>query len=456
VHSSEPGSATQKAVELVKMAIARARLLSPLTGESLEINQQGLVIGGGLSGLTAALALANQDFRVHLVEKENKLGGHMMEARSTLERGDIDAFRENLISAVTSHSNITLHLETRVTAVQGHIGKFDVKLGAAAGGSEVSCGAIVVATGAEGAEASGYLYGEAENVVTQSELEQRLAREGPGRPGQTTVMIQCVGSRDEEREFCSRVCCSMAIKNALMIKETDPDARVFVLYRDIRTYGFREIYYKKAREAGVIFIRYEPEKAPEVRQAEGLVVHVESPDFPEAIEIETDLVALSTGIVPRLENSQTAALLKVPLNADGFFLEAHVKLRPVDFATEGIFLCGLAHSPKFMDENISQAKAAAARAATVLSRTHLDVGALVSRVDQNKCISCMTCIHACPYGAPFVNVDKKAEIAGAKCMGCGICASECPARAIQLNHFEADQFNVMLDDLFHVKTELMN
>ena len=242
----------------------------------------------------------------------------------------------------------------------------------------------------------------------------------------------------------------MAIKNALAIKKKNPDANIFVLYRDIRTYGFREKYYKQARKAGVVFIRYDEEKPPVVSEDNGLLVALNSPDFPESIEIEADHVVLSTGITPPEDNKLVSNMLKVPLNADGFYVEAHLKLRPVDFANEGIFLCGLAHSPKFMDENISQARAAAARAATVLSKTHLEVGAQVSRVDQSKCISCMTCVHSCPYGAPFVNKDHKAEIAAAKCMGCGICASECPARAIQLNHFEAKQFNVMLDDLFRV------
>ncbi len=241
----------------------------------------------------------------------------------------------------------------------------------------------------------------------------------------------------------------MAVKNALAIKKKSPDANVFVLYRDIRTYGFRELYYKQAREAGVVFIRYTREQEPVVSETGGLKVSLTSPDFPESLVIETDLVVLSTGIeADRANNKRVSDMLKVPLNADGFYVEAHMKLRPVDFATEGIFLCGLAHSPKFMDESIAQARATAARAATVLSKTHLDVSPQVSYVDQSKCISCMTCVHACPYGAPFCNNDGKGQIEAAKCMGCGICASECPARAIQLNHFQTDQFRVMIRQLF--------
>jgi heterodisulfide reductase subunit A len=239
----------------------------------------------------------------------------------------------------------------------------------------------------------------------------------------------------------------MAVKNALKLKKQNPEMNVFVLYRDIRTYGFREKYYQQAREAGVIFVRYNREAPPSVAGENDLVITVNSPDFPEPIEIEADRVVLSTGVDALKDNRKLADMLKVPLNADGFYVEAHVKLRPVDFATEGIFLCGLAHSPKMVDENISQACAAAARATTVLSKTQLEVSGQVSNVDQDKCISCLTCVRACPYSAPFVNIDRKAEIAAAKCMGCGICAAECPAHAINLRHFETEQFDVMLDEL---------
>jgi heterodisulfide reductase subunit A-like polyferredoxin len=285
--------------------------------------------------------------------------------------------------------------------------------------------------------------------LTQVELEKLLHDKAWPAQGQNVVMIQCVGSRNEQHPFCSRICCSMAVKNALAIKKQDPAANVFVLYRDVRTYGFRELYYQQARQAGVVFIRYTPEAPPEVRDNQGLVVSLKSPDFPESLQIEAGNVVLSTGIETDLKNNKRVSdMLKVPLNADGFYVEAHMKLRPVDFATEGVFLCGLAHSPKFIDENISQARAAAARAATVLSKTQLDVSAQVSYVSQQKCISCMTCVTVCPYSAPFCNKDGKGQIEAAKCMGCGICAAECPARAIQLHHFETDQFLVMIRQLF--------
>jgi heterodisulfide reductase subunit A-like polyferredoxin len=449
VHSSSPEVATQKATELVRMAIARSRLLSSLEGGTLAVDQKGLVIGGGLSGMTAALALANQGFKVHLVERADRLGGHLYDVHYTLEDINVAGLTADLIKRVREHKNIDVYLSTDVAEVKGHIGEFHATLSGKGGKSEVTAGAIIVATGADKAQTTKFLAGTSPNVTTQVDLEQRIHEDRLPAGMKNVVMIQCAGSRDTEHPHCSRICCSMAIKNALAIKAKSPETDVFVLYRDIRTYGFRELYYKKAREAGVVFLRYTPEREPVVSESGGVKVSINSPDFPEPIEIETDLVVLSTGIAAdRQNNKRVSDMLKVPLNADGFYVEAHMKLRPVDFATEGIFLCGLAHSPKFMDESIAQARAAAARAATILSKTYLDVSPQVSYVDQSKCISCMTCVHACPYGAPFCNLDGKSQIEAAKCMGCGICVSECPARAIQLNHFVTDQFRAMIHTLF--------
>lgn len=448
VHATRPGDATDKAVDLVKMSIARARHLSPLEGTSLAIDQRGIVLGGGLSGMTAALALADQGFTVHLVEKSEELGGHLLDVHFTLEDSDVGKFCAHLIERVKAHAKIRLYLGTEVTEVSGHIGNFRLSLAHAAGKTEIDGGAIVVATGANPANTSEYLYGQSNQVLTQTELEKRLHEESFAGSGKNIVMIQCVGSRSAEHAYCSRICCSMAVKNALALKAQCPHARVYVLYRDMRTYGFREIYYQQARAAGVVFIRYDQENPPQVTGGRPLTVSLDSPDFPDTIQFEADSLILSTGIAAPAENKQLSDMLKVPLNADGFYVEAHLKLRPVDFATEGVFLCGLAHSPKAVDENIAQARAAAARAATILSKTHLDVSAQVSHVDQTKCISCMTCVHACPYTAPFCNHDGKGQIEVAKCMGCGICVSECPARAIQLSHFETSQFDVMIKELF--------
>jgi heterodisulfide reductase subunit A len=369
-------------------------------------------------------------------------------------------FINTLIQRTKSHKNIKLHMNSEVVKLNGHIGKFVVTLSEKENGNgsgkgvDVNCGAIVVATGALGAQTNDFMYGQSEKIKTQVQLEQLLYEHKFNAAGKNIVMIQCAGSRNEDMPFCSRICCSMAVKNALSIKKRNPDANIYILYRDIRTYGFREKYYQMARNAGIVFIRYDKEKPPVVTNNKNLVVSVDSPDVSDVIEIETDNVILSTGVKAPEGNRQISDMLKLQLNSDGFFLEAHIKLRPVDFATEGIFLCGLAHSPKMMDENISQARAAASRAASVLSKTYLEVGAQVSEVNQDKCISCLTCVHACPYGAPFTNIDNKAEIAAAKCMGCGICASECPARAIQLNHFESKQFDIMLENLLENHLEV--
>ena len=452
VHSSEPENATHKATELVKMSISRAYYLSPLEGDRIPIRQNALIIGGGVSGMSAALSLAEQGYDVDMIEKSSQLGGNLTYINSTLENTSLTAFKKQLIEDVNKHRNIDIYLDSEIESVSGHIGDFRISYTKKGQPKELICGAIIIATGAKPAITEEYSYGIVKNVMTQLELEKMLSKKKPEMKGQTYVMIQCVGSRTPDRPYCSRICCSMAIKNALKIKKDDPDARIFILYRDIRTYGFREKYYQEARKAGVVFIRYDEKNPPVVSDIDGVLnaVKVESPDFPEPIVIESDNLILSTGVIANEDNKRISNMFKVPLNTNGFYVEAHMKLRPVDFATEGLFLCGLAHSPKMIDENISQARAAAARAATILSKTHLEVGAQVSNVDQDKCISCMTCIKVCPYGAPMLNYDHKAEIQGAKCMGCGICAAECPARAIQLNHFRSDHFRNMIDKLFDV------
>jgi len=447
VHAATPEAATQKATELVQMSISRARRLKPLQGAYFNVNQTGLVIGGGVSGMTAALALADQGFKTVLIEKTGRLGGNFTNLHYTLEHAEVKSFLDGLIKHVTEHPNIELHLNSEVKNVAGFIGSFEVTLMEENKEKKVTGGAIIVATGASPARTQDFRLGQSPKIITQTEMEDALSKGTFSPKGQNVVMIQCAGSRNDERPYCSRLCCSMAVKNALKLKQMSPETNIYVLYRDIRTYGFREKYYQQARQAGVIFIRYEKEQLPVVSGEAELSVTVNSPDFPESIEIAADSVVLSTGVDALKENRKLADMLKVPLNADGFFNEAHMKLRPVDFATEGIFLCGLAHLPKMADENISQAKATAARAATILSKTQLEVSAQVSSVDQDKCVSCMTCVRACPYNAPAVNANRKAEINAAKCMGCGICASECPAEAIQLRHFESEQFKAMIDAL---------
>lgn len=318
----------------------------------------------------------------------------------------------------------------------------------------IAHGVLVVATGGVEYKPGEYLYGSDPRVLTQRQLETGLVDGSiilPERPN--IAMIQCVGSRNEERPFCGRSCCTDAVKNAIRIKEQRPGANVLVLYRDMRTYGANELYYQKAREAGVIFMRYEPERPPEVSGGDRLKLRFTDPSLAMSMSLDLDYLVLSTGTSPSMENEKLSELAKIPLNSDGFFLEAHVKLRPVDFASEGIFLCGSAHSPKCTVENMQQARAAAGRAATVLSRRTIVVGGQVSCVDVRKCVSCLTCVKVCPYGAPAVNPangKNRVEIQAAKCMGCGSCAAECPARAIELRHFMDRQVLAAIEALLEV------
>ncbi len=444
VHSGDHHSATSKAFDLVQMTVNRAAHNYALTTDQQKVIPEALVIGGGATGLTTALSLARQGYTTHLVEKSGKLGGRLHEMHETLFGEDVQSFKNRLIESVENMPRIKVYLNTEVVKLDGHIGHFASKL---SDGRTIEHGVVIVATGGVAHRPNEYLLGEDPRVMTQYDLEEKLAG-GLELPKDATVaMIGCVGSRNEERPFCSRVCCSAAVKNALAIKEKRPDAEVVVLYREMRTYGMREEAYQKAREAGVIFIRYDENDAPRVSGKDKLVVTFTEPATGRKIDLSVDLLALSTGISAG-DNLAVSELAKVPVNMDGFFLEAHMKLRPVDFASEGLFLCGLAHSPKPLTENLSQALAAAGRAATVLSRKTIPVGGMVSVVDVRKCASCMTCVKVCPYGAPIpTNNGGKTRVAidAAKCMGCGSCASACPGKAIELQHFTDLQIVAAID-----------
>ena len=455
VHSSQPGRATDKAVDLVRMAVARAARLMPLAEETVPVNNAALVVGGGIAGMTAALALAEQGFPVHLVEKGGELGGTGLRLHHTLDGGDLAAFVAETIDRVKSHPRIYVHLNAHVSKVEGHVGNFTSSLATEGGPKSVKHGAVVVATGATEHKPRTYGYGQSDRVLTQLELTERLGRGDLTLPEKATVaMIQCVEQRDTERPYCSRVCCTTAVKNALLLRERFPQARIVVLYRDMRTYGFREAAYREAREKGILFVRYEPEQTPqvelnghastaplpkrergEVAVSPPLRLRFREPSLGRDVELEPDLLVLAAPMVPRADRQELSDLLRVPLNADGFFLEAHMKLRPVDFASEGLFLCGTAHAPKFVSEAIAQANAVAGRAASILSRKKMPVGGQTAWVDPDKCVSCMTCVHVCPYMAPRVNEFNKAEVQGATCMGCGSCTAECPAKAITLRHY---------------------
>jgi heterodisulfide reductase subunit A-like polyferredoxin len=453
VHKDDPVAATDKAVDLMAMAVARARHLKALETGRLPVTASALVIGGGLAGMTAALGIADQGFEVHLVEKEPALGGNLRHIHRTLERDDVQAFLRGLVDKVRSHPLIHLYLSARTASISGHVGNFKSVLEVGGKEKPISHGVVIVATGGQERSTELHLHGKNPHVTTQSKLEAALAGgelppELSGKKDPTVVMIQCVESRNDQNTYCSRVCCSEAVKNALEVKRRLPDANVVVLGRDIRTYGFRELFFQKAREEGVLFVRH-PEKSDPVVVEEGGRLQVTVRDAASGcdLELRPDLLVLSTGIAPAEGNPVLSGLLRSALTSDGFFLEAHPKLRPVDLANEGEFLCGVAHSPRFIDETISQAQAAVGRATTVLSKTFLEIPGQTARVDPENCVACATCVKVCPYGAPMINQLNKAEIQGAKCMGCGSCAAACPARTITLQHQEDQALVAMLDEL---------
>lgn len=456
VHRNEPGEATEKAKDLMRMAVARARQLKALGTGRLAVAQSALVIGGGLAGMTSALAIAEQGFQVHLLEKTPNLGGQLRAVHYTLEHSDVASFLSQLVARVQNHPNITLHLHSTPVQIAGHVGHFNTRVqtmgeGGTRSERTIAHGVVIVAIGGTERKTNLYLYGQYDNVLVQRELEERIANETLPKSfddSPTVVMIQCVDSRNETHPYCSRVCCAAAIKNAIALKARNPKTQVIVLFKDMRTYGFRELYYQKAREAGVIFIRYPDEQNPVVvPDKDRIKVQVIDGSTGRKLELPADMVVLSTGIAPSEDHPVLSGLLRSALTSDGFFLEAHPKLRPVDLANEGEFLCGIAHSPRFIDETLAQAKAVAGRAATVLSRSFLEIAGQVAKVDPEACVACATCVKVCPYGAPKINDLKKAEIQGAKCMGCGSCAAECPARTITLQHQEDGLVTAMLEEL---------
>jgi heterodisulfide reductase subunit A-like polyferredoxin len=453
VHKDDPVAATAKAVDLMAMAVARARHLKALQTGQLPVTASALVLGGGLAGMTAALGIADQGFEVHLVEKEPALGGLLRNVHTTLEEADVAAYLRQLVDKVQAHPKINVYLNTTPASITGHVGNFKSVLNVGGHNLPISHGVVIVATGGQERPTELYLHGKNPHVTTQSKLEAVLAggnlpSELQSKASPTVVMIQCVESRNDEHAYCSRVCCSEAVKNALAIKRRVPAANVVVLGRDIRTYGFRELFFQQAREKGILFLRY-PDKSDPVVAEEGgqLRVTVHDTSSNRDLKLLPDLLVLSTGIAPAAGNPVLSGLLRSALTADGFFLEAHSKLRPVDLANEGQFLCGLAHSPRFMDETIAQAQATVGRATTVLAKTHLEIPGQVAKVDPQSCVACATCVKVCPYGAPMINDLMKAEIQGAKCMGCGSCVAACPARTITLQHQEDQALVAMLDEL---------
>ena len=459
VHSREPERATEKAKDLVRMTVAKARLLKPQEEPEVDVTPSALVIGGGIAGMTASLCLANQGFRVHIVEKEPELGGmlrHLHKLYPTMR--DASEVLNRVFNVVKSSKGIDVLTSTVVREVKGFIGNFEVMVQKEnAETTNLGVGTIVVATGAANFEPVGMFgYKEYDNVITQLQLE-RLLKDGRLERPDRVVMIQCVGSRQETgRTYCSRVCCMTALKNALLIKEMYPDAEVYILFRDLQTYGKEyEGYYSDARRKFVQFIKYVPERPPEVisKPSGKLIVRTYDALLDSEIEIDSDLVVLSTPLIQHEDAKELSQILKVPLGPNEFFFEAHVKLRPIDFATDGIYVCGTAHSPKDVAESINQAYGVASRAAVPMAVKKLRTEAITATVDEMLCKGCGRCEEVCEYNA--INVEEVKSAAGApalvakvieaQCKGCGSCAVECPTGAITMKHFTDRQINAMIE-----------
>jgi heterodisulfide reductase subunit A len=454
VHTAVPAEATEKAKNLIAMAVNKAYLLKPLERLTFPLTKKALVIGGGIAGMTAALGIAQQGFEVALVEREEELGGHLRHIRYTLSGEDPQKLLEDTIAKVKAEPNVKLFTSTKIKNIDGYIGNYKTLLETPAGEEEYEHGVVIVCTGGVEHKPNEYLYGQNERVLTQSEFENKLA-DGDKKvaAAKNVVMIQCVGSRCDERPYCSRFCCTQAVKNALKLKEFNPDANIYVLYRDIRTYGMRELAYKEAREKGVIFITYEPEDPPAVEERDGkLYIQATDRIIKERIGIPADYLVLSVATVPQKDTKDLAQMLKIDTNAEEFYLEAHMKLRPVDFTTDGVFMAGLCHFPKFIEESIVQANAAVSRACTVLTLEQIEASGTISEVNTVLCSACGMCEEVCPYLAvKVVEVTRRgvtsryAEVTGALCKGCGICAASCRSGAIDIKGFTNAQITALVD-----------
>jgi heterodisulfide reductase subunit A2 len=447
VHKNNPDLATQKAKDLVRSAITKVTLARPLQEAELSINQTAMVIGGGISGMAAALSLARQGYATHIVERDGGLGGQACNIFQTAKGESVPAKLAELVQSVEQEPNITVHLNANLTQVDGFVGNFKSELSEGKGrATVVEHGVTVIATGAHALKPEEYSYGSDPKIMTSLEMDRRFMDNDPAiDSADSAVFIQCVGSREPQRPYCSRVCCTHSVDSALQLKKRKPSMSVYILYRDIRTYGERELLYKEAREAGVIFIRYAVDSKPEVSVANGKVnVSVTDHVLGWPITIEADLLTLATAVIPN-RDEKLANFFKVPLNDDGFFVERHAKLGPTEFATDGVFLCGLAHYPKPIDESIAQGKAAASRAITLLARKKIYTSGQVAETVPAMCSSCGVCVSICPYSAPSFIADDarmnpgKAQINAVLCKGCGLCVASCRSGAIQLKGFDNEQ-----------------
>lgn len=454
VHSKEPEEATQKAKEIIQMSVARVCSLEPLQEYDLPVNKAALVVGGGLAGMTSALSIASQGHEVYLVEKASELGGMALRIHDTLEGLDVQAYLGDLIKKVYQHPLIHVYTDAIVSEVAGYVGNFVTIVKTHGRAMSIKHGVAVIAIGANVSRPTEYLYGEDERVMTHLDLDEKIAQgdEALANAG-SLVMIQCVGCRNKDRNYCSRVCCSESVKNALKLKEINPDMDIYILFQDIRTYSFKEDAYREAASKDIRFIRYEPADKPQVEAVEEggksiLRVTVTDPILEAKLELDADFIALAAAVIPAEDSQEISRLFKVTLSPDGFFQEAHVKLRPVDFTAEGIYLCGTAHYPKFIPETVSQAYGAAGRALTVLANDTVVASGSVCEVNAKDCLSCGACIAACTYGAIEFRetpLGRKAVVNPVLCKGDGLCNTKCPTRAISLKHYTYDQVLNQID-----------
>ena len=436
VHAGEPEKATEKAKELVKMAVSKVRRLRPLEFQRFEVKPSALVIGGGIAGMTSALSVAEQGFQVYLVEKEKELGGNAKALRFLISGDDPQQYVKELIKKVEKHPKIKVFKSAKIEDISGYVGNFVTRIRVGKKEERIEHGVIIVATGGKEYRPSGYPL-DGKKVITQLELEERLKKKKLGKV-KNVVMIQCAGSRGEELNYCSKVCCVQALKNALKIKEIYPEVDVWILYQDIRAYGFFEKYYFSARKKGVKFVRFPNERRPKVeKKGRKTVVRVYDLVLGEDLELSPDLVVLSVGIVPS-EEKELFNLLKLQVNEEGFLMEAHIKLRPVETVSDGVYICGLAHGPQLLSEVIAQAKASAGKACIPLAKGYVEASPVVAEVEEKRCIGCGICAELCPFSAiEMVKVEKrrKARVIKALCKGCGVCASHCPVFAIDVGRF---------------------
>ena len=444
VHKNNPELATEKAKDLIRMSVTRVALMEPLKEAELTVHQTAMVVGGGISGMTAARNLADQGYEVHLLEKESILGGQANHLFKTFQGESVEASLAQMTREIQENPRIHLHMNTELKNVTGFVGNFVSTLGSGEEETELNHGVAILATGAHESKPDEYHYGEDERILTSLELDRKFKGNDPSL-GQinSAVFIQCVGSREPHRPYCSRVCCTHSIDSALELKKRNPDMAVYILYRDIRTYGEREYLYQQARKEGVIFIRYTPETKPTVAiDGDEIVVSVTDHVLQMPLEIRTDLLTLASAIVPNRDET-LANFFKVPLNEDGFFVEKHAKLGPSEFATDGVFLCGLAHYPKPIDESVAHGQAAASRAVTLLARETVHTSGTVAQVNPMYCSSCGVCVSICPYSAPSFMLEGrfsgKAEINPVLCKGCGLCVASCRSGALHLKGFDNNQ-----------------